>query len=77
MAECISGPKITTSKVRSYIESYGVNDYPVVDNADILRTILSRELPPERYNGIISLILAFRDGASDEEMDKALVNRSE
>lgn len=74
MINRILGPKITIPHIRSYLEGSGVHDYEAVEKADLLNTILSRELPQERFNGVLSIILAFRNGASDEEMDDALVN---
>lgn len=66
--------KITVTKVKDYLEHYYVVDYEVVDNADVLKQILSRQLPRESFNGILSLALAFRFGATDEEIEKALVS---
>lgn len=46
----------------------------MIDNADIFKVILSRKLPSERFNGILSLAMAFRPDAANEEIEKALVN---
>lgn len=71
------GPKRTVWNVRALLEGREVVDYEILDNVDILKTIFSRKLSPERFNGLLSLILAFRNGASEEESEKAAVNRSE
>lgn len=69
-----TGPIVNVANVRYYLKDVGAYDYERNDNAGILNAILSRELPPERFNGVLSLILAFRNGASDEEIEKTAVN---
>lgn len=45
-----------------------------IDKLKELKSILSKELPPERYNGIINLIYIFRNPkATSEEIENSLV----
>lgn len=74
MTRRMPGSEITVSNVKDYLSDYQVVEYDLIDKADILRTILLRELPPERFNGVLSLVLAFRLGATDSEIEKALVS---
>lgn len=45
-----------------------------IDFADVLQTILSRQLPHERFDGILGLWLLFRQNIPNKEMENALVN---
>lgn len=74
MTRRMPGSGITVSNVKDYLSDYQVVEYDLIDKADILRTILLRELPPERFNGVLSLALAFRLDATDSEIEKALVS---
>lgn len=55
------------------IKSKDVPDYKILDNANILQTILSKQLPSERFNGLVNLIYAVRPSATSEEVQSALV----
>lgn len=48
-------------------------EYKLVDNIKILQSIFSRQLPSERFNGIINLIYASRPSATHKEIESALV----
>lgn len=48
-------------------------DFKYIDVMHIYQTILSRELPPERYGAIINLELANRQSATIEEVEDSLV----
>ena len=55
------------------VRGKGVTDYKILDNANILQTILLKELPSERINGLINLIYVARPSATSEEIQSALV----
>lgn len=44
-----------------------------VDFADVLQMVLSKQLPLERFDGIISLKLLFRPNTPEREIENALV----
>lgn len=45
-----------------------------MDDLKILQSILSKQLPPERYNGILNLFYIFLDrNATSEEIENTLV----
>lgn len=48
-------------------------DYKSVDSMHVVHTILSRELPPERFGAIINLMLTMRPSATTEEIEDSLV----
>lgn len=48
-------------------------DFKRVDTMHIFHSILSRELPPERFGAMINLILAMRQCATTEEIEDSLV----
>lgn len=52
------------------------DEYWIIDGAQILHSILSKELPAERTNGIMNLWLSLRAASSktDEEIQNALVS---
>lgn len=53
-------------------------DFKWIDGMHILQTILSRQLPPECYGGIINLILATQlANATTEEIEDSLVSTME
>lgn len=51
-------------------------EYRVIDDANILETILLRKLPAERINGVLTLFFALRNGATNEEIENALVSEA-
>lgn len=60
-----------SSLVREYFEQ---NCKSLVEDADVLQTILSTRLPPECFDGIISLLLVLRLNAPEKEIQEALVS---
>lgn len=48
-------------------------DFKTVDQMHIFQAIVSRELPPERFGGVINLLLATRQCATMEEIEDSLV----
>lgn len=48
-------------------------EYKLIDNIKILQTVFARQLPPERFNGLIYLIYASRPSATTKEIQTALV----
>lgn len=48
----------------------------MVDNLQIIQSLLSKQLPPEQFNGVINLFLAFRPNATEEEIQNAVVNKA-
>lgn len=73
LAKPMKGEKaeITVDDVKKHSKS--VEDYKTLDGMHILHTILSRDLPPERFGAIINLILSTRPSASTEDIEDALV----
>lgn len=51
-------------------------DFKRVDTMHIFQTILLRELQPERFGGVINLLLAMCPRATTEEIKDSLVCRS-
>lgn len=45
-----------------------------VDLANVFQTILSKQLPPERFDGIIALWLSLRPDVPEKEIEDALVS---
>lgn len=50
-----------------------VNEHKLIGNLKVFQTVLLRQLPPERSNGLISLIYATRPSATFNEIQSALV----
>lgn len=67
--------KIDVNAVREHYTINSINKYLLIENSKILYDILSKELPPERINGIVSLMLAIRSTSADEEIENALVKK--
>lgn len=55
--------------------SKALPEYKLIDNIKILQAIFSRELPPERFNGLINLIYSTRPSATTKEIENALVKQ--
>lgn len=73
LAKILEGEKnkITVDIVKEHSKSEP--DYKCVDSMHIINTILSRELPAERFGGIINIILAMRPSATTKEIEDSLV----
>lgn len=65
--------KINVDTVKEYAKQ-GV-EYRAVDNANILQSMLSKQLPPERIGGLVNLMAVARSSATEDEIQKALVKR--
>lgn len=65
--------KIDLARIKNFPKSVDEH-YWIIDGAQILNTILSKELPPERTNGILNLWLSLRATATDAEIGNALVS---
>lgn len=65
--------KIDASTVKDHSKDLP-NEYRVIDDANILETILLRQIPSERINGVLTLFFALRNGATNEEIENALVS---
>lgn len=75
LAKALKGDRqtITVDTVRQS-NWHNTDDFKSIDAAHILNTILSRDLPPERFGAIINLILATNLRAStEEEIEDSLV----
>lgn len=48
--------------------------YRVIDDANILEKILLRKLTEKPVNGILTVFFALRNGATNEEIENALVS---
>lgn len=57
--------------VKEYCKS--MPEFELVDNVKILQAILMRQLPSERFNGIINMLYAMRPNATSKEIETALV----
>lgn len=51
------------------------NEYRIIDDAHVLEAILSRVLPAKHINGVLALFYAFRSGATDQQIEAALVSK--
>lgn len=67
--------RIDVSTVRGHSKDLP-NEYRVIDDANVLETILLRQIPSERINGVLTLFFALRNGATNEEIENALVSDS-
>ena len=76
-----SNSKINVNNVKDF---YTKNDFSkgndeayvrvLMETVKIIQTILSRQLPPERYNGMINLsFIALYQNATTEEIQSSLV----
>lgn len=51
------------------IYSKMVSDFKLIDNVKILQTVLLKQLPPKRCNGLINLIYATRRSAKERKVE--------
>lgn len=51
-----------------------VPEHKLIDNVKIFQTLLLKQLPAERCNGLINLIYATRPNATESEIQSALVH---
>lgn len=65
--------KINEDTVKEYAKQEV--EYRVVDNANIMQSILSKQLAPERIGGFVNLLAVTRPSATEDEIRKALVSR--
>lgn len=70
MAKVGENSRITVADVKKKMNE----NLLVYSDADILQTILSKQLRPEQVNGIINLNLMTRRNATDNEIENALVS---
>ena len=63
--------KINVDTVKDYASREA--EYRVVDNANIMASILSKQLPAERIGGLVNLMAVTRASATEAEIQKALV----
>lgn len=64
--------RITVETVKEYSKQEA--EYRIIDNANIMKSLLTKQFPPERVGGLVNLIAATRPSAPDAEIQKALVN---
>lgn len=50
--------------------------YWIIDGAQILNSMLLKELPAKRINGLLNLWLSLRATKTDEEIQNALVSKN-
>lgn len=74
-AEILDGRRnrIAVSTVKNHAKDLPP-EYRVIDDANILETILLRKLPAERINGVLAVFFALRNGATNEQIENALVS---
>lgn len=75
LAEALQGKNstITVDAVKDFRRHLHFDNGDQIDRAYVLKVQLSKQLPPERVNSIINLILMFRRSATDNEIENALV----
>lgn len=66
--------KVNVAKVKAHMKDLP-SEYRVTDDVNILEKFLLRQLPAEQINGVLSMFFAFRSGATDEEIENALVSK--
>lgn len=64
--------KINVDTVKEYSKQEA--EYRIIDNANIMQSVLSKQLPLERIGGFVNLFAATRPSAPNDEIQKALVN---
>lgn len=76
LAESLHGKnsKINVDAVKEIRRRQHLENGDQMDQAYLLKVMLSKQLPPERVNGIINLILMVRRNATDDEIENALVS---
>lgn len=67
--------KIDVSTVRNHFTVNSINEYYLIDHAQIFHDFISKELPPERINGIVNLMVAVRPASDDKDVENALVKK--
>lgn len=75
LAKDLKGDKdtITVDVVKRTNAICKTSDFKAIDALHIFHTILSRELPPERFGAIVNLIAATELRATTEEIEDSLV----
>lgn len=71
----LSKPKNDVNTVRKFQSSITNKGYArTIDGLRIFQSILSQQLPPERYNGIVNVeYILYYDNATSEEIENTLV----
>lgn len=64
--------KIEVNTVKEYSKQEA--EYRIIDNANIMQSLLTKQFPPERIGGLVNLIAATRPNAPEDEIQKTLVN---
>lgn len=70
--------KIDVNQVKNYSSNFNLawtHEQLALDSLKISQAILSKQFPPERYNGVVNLLFACMfNSATTEEIQSALVN---
>lgn len=74
-AEFHTMTKLDMAKIeRERLSTNSFNENFWMANYYILPSMLSKQLPPERFNGVLNLFLALRTNVTKEEISATLVN---
>lgn len=75
LAETLHGKNstINVDTVKGITRSRHLENGDQMDQAYVLKALLSKQLPPERVNAIINVILMVRRNATDDEIENTLV----
>lgn len=65
--------KINVDTLKEYSKQEA--EYRIIDNSNILQSILSKQFPVKRIGGFVNFIAATRPSATANEIQKALVIR--
>lgn len=76
LAETLHGKNstINVDAVKGIRRSRHLENGDQMDQAYVLKVQLSKQLPPERVNAIINVILMVRRNATDDEIENTLVS---
>lgn len=67
--------EIRVADIKEYSKSYLSTTFKMyVDLVDVLQTVMSKQLPRERFDGINALWICLRPNAPEKEIEDALVS---
>lgn len=65
--------KITSATVKKILKLDHIGECRVVDNINMLQSLLLKQLPQERISGVINLWSALTGGLREKNLENALV----
>lgn len=66
--------RITSATVKAPIQKWNYDLCWIVNDRDILKSLLSKQLPPQRINGVLNLISVLDGDGTEDDLENALVN---